>query len=224
VERLPHGYTNLTRRRDRGSIEKRYTGSRRWQNFERELACLTHLQGLLPVPRVIDADRSVPRLLVEEIRGEHGQDLIERGHGRAVLELTGTTLARLQRLPPDTVPTLMGNGAVLVHGDFGPQNMLFDLASGSVAAVVDWESARIGQRVEDLAWAEWIVRMHHPDLVGDLSLLFESSGQTPQWEDRKTWMLRQCKEILDYCESEAMTASAQDWRTRLRQTTGWREP
>jgi hypothetical protein len=36
--------------------------------------------------------------------------------------------------------------------------MLFDLANAPrVTAVLDWEFAHLGQPVEDLAWAEWIV-------------------------------------------------------------------
>jgi aminoglycoside phosphotransferase (APT) family kinase protein len=31
--------------------------------------------------------------------------------------------------------------------------------------VVDWEFAHLGDPVEDLAWCEWIVRMHHPEHV-----------------------------------------------------------
>jgi len=221
VGRLPHGYTNLTRRLGDGSIEKRYEGPGRWRNFEREISCLTRLRGLLPVPNVIDADPSIPMLVLEELRGDHGQDLIEQGHGTAVLQLTGSTLAHLQALPLSTVPTLTGSGAVIVHGDFGPQNMLFDLANAEVTAVVDWESAHVGEAVEDLAWAEWIVRMHHPELAAGLPILFESAGLALPWPDRKAWMVRQCQAILDYCESAGMTASAEHWRSQLSRAAGW---
>jgi Phosphotransferase enzyme family len=49
------------------------------------------------------------------------------------------------------------------HGDFGPNNILLDPATFTVTAVLDWE--RAGPRpdpVDDLAWCEWIVRIHHP--------------------------------------------------------------
>lgn len=40
--------------------------------------------------------------------------------------------------------------SVLVHGDVGPGNFLFR-ADGSIAAMIDWELARIGHPLEDLA-------------------------------------------------------------------------
>src|SRR6202042_425435 len=39
---------------------------------------------------------------------------------------------------------------VLVHGDAGPGNFLFD--SSGITAIVDWELAHAGDPVEDLAW------------------------------------------------------------------------
>lgn len=47
-------------------------------------------------------------------------------------------------------PALEGPG-VLVHGDYGPHNLMFD--RGSVVAVLDWERAHPGHAAEDLAYA-----------------------------------------------------------------------
>ena len=69
------------------------------------------------------------------------------------------------------------SGAVLVHGDFGPQNMIFDVPTGTVAAVVDWELAQLGEPVTDLAWCEWIVRTHHPRLTAALPHLYDGYGR-----------------------------------------------
>jgi aminoglycoside phosphotransferase (APT) family kinase protein len=41
-------------------------------------------------------------------------------------------------------------GQVLVHGDFKPGNML--LRDGRIAALLDWETAHIGDPAEDLGW------------------------------------------------------------------------
>jgi aminoglycoside phosphotransferase (APT) family kinase protein len=49
---------------------------------------------------------------------------------------------------------------VLVHGDYGPNDLLLDPAAGRVTAVLGWEWARAGDPVADLAWCEWIVRTH----------------------------------------------------------------
>ncbi len=48
--------------------------------------------------------------------------------------ISGERLAPQQR-------DLEGTGPVIVHGDFGPQNMLFDDEVGVVVAILDWESA-----------------------------------------------------------------------------------
>jgi aminoglycoside phosphotransferase (APT) family kinase protein len=42
----------------------------------------------------------------------------------------------------------------LVHGDCGPQNLLFDVAAWQVSAVPKWEFADGGDPGEDLAWTK----------------------------------------------------------------------
>lgn len=221
MDRLPHGYTNFTRRLAGGLVEKTYDGPRRWDNARRELACLTALPGRLPVPAVVHHDVGVPRLILTELPGIHGQDLLDAGRHAAVLKLVGSALAALQRIAIDGVPGLAGRGAVIVHGDFGPQNMLLDLSSGSVTGILDWESAHVGGRIEDLAWAEWVVRAHHPDAVDALDILFDGAGLRPPWPDRHAAMLQQIRDVLAYCESAGMEGSADDWRDRLRKTERW---
>jgi aminoglycoside phosphotransferase (APT) family kinase protein len=43
-------------------------------------------------------------------------------------------------------------GARIVHGDYGPHNVLFE-RSGAISAVVDWEMATIGDPLADLAYS-----------------------------------------------------------------------
>ena len=57
---------------------------------------------------------------------------------------------------------------MLVHDDYGPNNMLFDPVTFATAAVLDWELAHTDDPVADLAWCEWIIRMHHPGAVDQL--------------------------------------------------------
>jgi len=224
MDRLPHGYTNLTKHLGGGEIEKRYQGPARWANARRELACLTSLEGHLPVPVVLESDLSVPMIVTGALGGRHGQELIDEGHGDQVLHLVGITLRRLQALDPLTVPSLNGSGTVIVHGDFGPQNMHFNVAADAVVGVFDWESAHLGKPVEDLAWAEWIVRTHHPGAVSALTKLHRASGLNLPWAERHQAMVRQCRRNLAYCESSEMTQSAADWRRLLAQTEAWRGP
>lgn len=221
MSRLRHGYTNLTRRLSDGRVEKRYAGASAWKRCEREYACLTGLSGLLPVPDVFERDAAAPLLIVRDVPGDHGQDMIDAGHAREVLHLLGTILARLQQVPPSTVSELRGTGSVIVHGDFGPQNVLID--DHRVTALLDWEFAHVRSPVEDLAWAEWIVRMHHPDHVDALPELFNSSGLGPQWSTRQAAMLDRCVELLRLAEHEGTSENVDLWRDRLGTTETWSE-
>ena len=222
VERLPHGYTNLTRRvGDR--IEKRYEGADAIVRAEREFASLTGLHGHYPVPEVLQFDSSVPVLFLREVVGRHGQELIDQGHAAAVLRVTGTQLAELQKIGPSVVPGLGGRGEVIVHGDFGPQNMLYSADGTHVAGVLDWEMTHIGSSIEDLAWSEWIIRMHHPDAQDDLPELFTASGLSFNWSERQEWMVRQCRRYLEYCEESGLGAGVAEWRRRLDATEKWHE-
>jgi aminoglycoside phosphotransferase (APT) family kinase protein len=151
VSRLRHGYTNRTRRLTAGVVEKRYDGADAGDRSRREYRCLTSLSERLPVPQVIGWDASVPVLTLVEMPGTHGQDMIETGRGREVLRLLGSLLRELQEIDPASVPGLRGRGDVIVHGDFGPQNVLIE--DGRISALLDWEFTHVGCSIEDLAWA-----------------------------------------------------------------------
>ena len=164
--RLPHGYTNSTVS-DGRTVIKRYLGPNPRERQQGEVAALKALAGLLPVPTVLDQTEGEITLAL--VKGEPGQELLEkapelvlRSVGQTARRLAEVDISRLTGL--ETVPP----GTVLVHGDFGPQNMLFG-STAEPTAVLDWELAHVGDPVDDVAWAEWIVRTHHPHLL--LSLI-----------------------------------------------------
>ena len=222
VSQLPHGYTNRTRRRE-GGIEKRYEGAEPFARAEREFTCLTHLIGRYPVPEVIEFDASGPALLLTVVAGRHGQESLAEGHAPRTLRLIGRQLAILQAINPSTIPHLEGEGDVIVRGDFGPQNIICSLDLSSVAAVLDWESAHLGSPAEDLAWTEWIVRMHHPEAVDDLSELFDGSGLSVSWLERQSAMVKQCRDYVAFCEASGWESAAAEWSRRLGTTERWHE-
>jgi|SRR6266487_931776 aminoglycoside phosphotransferase (APT) family kinase protein len=91
--------------------------------------------------------------------------MIESGLAEPVLRACGQMLRRIHAIDPAQAHVAdhhHRDSAVLVHGDYGPQNCLLGPAAHEVIAVVDWEWAHAGDPVEDLAWCGWIVRMHHP--------------------------------------------------------------
>ena len=154
-----------------------------------------------------------------EVPGAHGQDMIEAGHGREVLQLLGSLLRELQEIDTASVPGLPGQGDVVVHGDFGPQNVLVD--DRRISALVDWEFAHIGRPVEDLAWAEWIVRMHHPRHTDDLPELFGAAQHAPGWTSRQDAMVTRCRALLRTAERAGSPDGISLWHQRLRITEGW---
>lgn len=53
---------------------------------------------------------------------------------------------------------------VLVHGDFKPGNML--LRNGAIVALLDWETAHVGDPVEDLGWITNPLRRREHQIPG----------------------------------------------------------
>lgn len=220
---MPHGYTNRTTV-DGGVVTKAYQGPDAARRCATEAAALRQLAGRVPVPRLLSADDTTLRMSL--MPGAHGQDLIDRGLAAPVLRACGRMLRRIH----DTEPALARAGAgdwppvVLCHGDYGPNNVLLDPDAGDVTAVLDWEWTRTGDRVDDLAWSEWIVRMHHRAHAGALGALFDGYGLMPSWRARQEAMVAQCRSMLSLCERwEPGGAGVHQWRHRLALTQSWTE-
>src|SRR4051794_11250080 len=183
MQPLAHGYTNKTVG-DESVVVKTYTGPRPTERRSREIAALQALQGRFPVPPVIATDHET--LTLGFVAGAHGQDLIDAGHAEDVLRSCGAVLRKLHNLG-------------MMHGDFGPNNILLDPITFDVTAVLDWEWSGTGEPILDLAWCEWIVRMHHRNSVPALVRFFEAYGHTPTWAERHGAMLDRCRQLLDFC-------------------------
>lgn len=211
--RLRHGYTNRTVG-DGEVVRKTYTGPEAEQRLGRELAALTRLRGRVPLPPVI----GVRGLTLELgfVAGEHGQDLVDAGHATEVLRACGATLRTIHGVDQDA------RGRVLVHGDFGPNNVLLDDAL-QVTAVLDWEFAHLGDPIDDLAWCEWVVRTHHSEHVPALGAFFSAyGGPVPPWEQRHKTMLGRCLELADFCARwEPGGAGVDVWHERAVTTAAW---
>ncbi|WP_157720486.1 phosphotransferase [Friedmanniella luteola] len=207
--RLPHGYTNRSWVED-GQVVKEYNAVDGAERLRVEVAALGRSAGVVPVPEVVSVDLGRRRAVLTVMPGRHGQELVDAGFAAPVLAAAGRTLRALHRSLPG-----------LVHGDYGPQNLLFDVTAWEVSAVLDWEFAREGDPVEDLAWAEWIVRTHHPDDVGALPALFAGYGSRPPWPDRQEAMLRRCAELEELCHRRGQAQGAALWDRRQHATRAW---
>ena len=140
--------------------------------------------------------------------GVHGQDLIAAGHAEPVLRSCGETLRRIQAVDRGR--------DVLVHGDYGPNNLLFDPEMFAVTAILDWEWATRGDPVADLAWCEWIVRTHHQGEVRALGALFDGYGHRPTQAQRRDAAATRCRELRDIFPSHRDV-----WQRRLEDTLAW---
>lgn len=183
---------------------------------------LAVVSGVIPVPAVLATGPGWLRMAT--MPGTHGQDLIDAGLARQVLTACGRTLRRLHDLdPPAALSEGNGaSGAVLVHGDFGPNNVLLDGSGAEVTAVLDWEWAHLGDPVEDLAWCEFIVRMHHPAAAPAVNDFFAAYGSLPAWTATQHEILRRCRELADWCELwQPGGDGVREWERRAALVQSW---
>jgi aminoglycoside phosphotransferase (APT) family kinase protein len=88
---------------------------------------------------------------------------------------------------------LMGAGASVIHADPGPYNVIVDPESGGVRALIDWELARIGDPIEDLALLEWNMRIWWGSSGDVLRHLYDAYGSLPEWSRRHAAMIERCR-------------------------------
>ena len=223
---MRHGYTNLTES-DGTVVTKAYQGPDAARRAAREQAALRSFRTLVPVPVLVSG--TATETVTALTPGTPGQDLLDAGHGSMVLRACGALAAVVATLPRTGLPgddETPSPGVVRCHGDFGPQNLLLDPASGEVTALIDWEMVDVGDPLRDLAWAEWIVRMHHPDRVDDLDALFAGYGARPSWADRQDQMVASCERMAAFVQgwsSPGRREALALWRLRTRTTASWLE-
>lgn len=191
MERLPHGYTNETALDD-SIVIKRYVGLGASGRQRTEKSCLEMLGDVLPVPALVHSESSEIRMI--KLAGVHGKELIETKNASSVMSAMGAMLDRVHSTKRMSLD-IPGDGTTLIHGDYGPQNILFTPSGNAVVGLLDWEWAHYGQPIEDLAWVEWAVRTHHPKQVELLSAFYISYGLRPDWSDRQDCMISRCSEL-----------------------------
>ena len=220
---LRHSYTNRTLG-DGATVVKCYQEPGALARSRLEQGMLHALHGQVPVPQILDYRDGC--LTMTFMNGIPGQELLDR-RADGVLRACGTMLWRIHQLGTGGIAALAtaGDGQVLVHGDYGPQNVLLHPATLQITAVLDWEWAHAGHPVEDIAWCEWIIRMHHPRLVSQLGVFFDAyGGAIPPWPARQAAMLGRCRSLLDLSHQRQPGESGEtQWAHRLAVTGAWKE-
>lgn len=206
-----------------GAVLKTYAGPDSIFRQDTERQALRALEGRYPVPKILD--EGPDSLLLEFLPGEHGQDLIDSGHAEEVLYGCGLALKALHGIDISTVfPRGTNREHVLVHGDFGPNNVLLDAETFEVTAVLDWEFSIPGDAVVDVAWCEWIVRMHHPAAVTSLPGFHEAYGSVPSWPVRQAAMISRCLLLQEFSKRlDPEGGAASLWEDRAMITARWVE-
>ncbi len=216
---LPHTYTNdVTVLGD--LVTKRYRGPGAIMRQQREELAIRSVADRLPVATIVDSRPGV--LVLGRVPGRHGQERIDGGEGDAVMFGLGRVLREVQAVSPLFFGEFHGAG-VLVHHDFGPNNVLSADHDDSIALIADWEWSTVGSPITDLAWAEFIVRMHHSEHEDCLQALFDGYGKRPAWSERQAAMARRATALATWVRSYKGAEAASTWDRRSRRIEQWRD-
>jgi Ser/Thr protein kinase RdoA (MazF antagonist) len=179
--------------------------------MRRELDAINAARSIVPVAKVLSVNFDDCVVQFARVLAAPGQELLESGLGGAVMFAAGKALARLHR----------SLGGTLAHGDYGPHNLLFTVDARTIVLVSDWEFSEVdGSLVSDLAWAEWIVRMHHPAQVACITQLFAGYEARPQWSERLTAMVDKCAGFSARARQDGRLSTQRLWDERERDNFG----
>lgn len=218
TKNMPHGYTNQTQLTPRG-ILKRYVGPGAMSRWHTEMSLLPIISEYLPVPTMLK-QKNTGEIITKRIYGLHALDMVDNGQSSEVLKALGKLLKLIQNIPAQKLQGLIpGSGSVLVHGDYGPQNLLLNAKTNEPVAIVDWEWAHLGDIVEDIASVEWTIRMFHTKEVSNIQLFYEAYGDIPPWEMRHEAMMMICKRQLEFARLLGKRKIIQQSQNRLHITS-----
>jgi aminoglycoside phosphotransferase (APT) family kinase protein len=189
---------------DGEAVVKRITRDDARRRRDVEVAMIAGLAGVVPVPRALPSDDPlavrmgyVPGPLAEQwvVDGYRTLGLDEAVRRQVVLlRGCGLMLRALHAVEPRAFAgVLTGQGASVIHADPGPYNVIVDPEDGAVRALIDWELARIGDPVEDLALVEWYHRIWWRSPGEVLRHLYDAYGSRPEWPRLHAAMVERCR-------------------------------
>ena len=133
--------------------------------------------------------------------------------------------ARAVRDVIDSVPALLSDRpAVVCHGDFGPQNVL--VVGDRISGLLDFEDARIGDPLVDVAWWAWLIRAHTPEAFTRTWRPFLCAARIDATEDGFEDRIVTLAILLILETAERFRRSAPErhagWGERISRTLAWR--
>lgn len=112
---------------------------------------------------------------------------------------------------------LQKNDKVICHNDLSPCNTVF--VKNEPIAIIDWDSASIGERWEDITYILWLwinigsLKRDEIDILGQmktaLSFYGNVSGMTDHFADKLIW--RMDKVIMDMDPKNYQYKRTKDW-------------
>jgi aminoglycoside phosphotransferase (APT) family kinase protein len=153
------------------------------------------LNGDQPLPERLATAHHIYDLLADIHRIDWratglGRHLVHPGHhaAAAALDHWEAELGKVKFEPEPELAFVLswlranvpGNDVVtLVHGDFKPGNVLLD-DNNDVTAVLDWETAHLGDPHEDLGWVTNPLRAYEHSIAG----AWETADLLQRWSER----------------------------------------
>ena len=212
---------------DGEAVVKRITRDDARRRRDVEVAMLTRLAGVVPVPRPLSSGDPVA-VRMEYVPGPLAERWVADGYGTLGLEESvrrqvalvrgyGAMLRALHAVSPrNFADVLPGEGPSVIHADPGPYNVIVDPVDGAVRALIDWELARIGDPVEDLALVEWYLRIWWSSPGDVLRHFYDAYGRLPEWPLRHAAMIERCRGYYAASHDEVK-------REQLRRTEAFEE-
>ncbi len=153
-------------------------------------------------------------MLSLETPSEAATQLADVRHGLAAPTVSALEAA-IQRIGPgeDEDPGF-------IHGDFAPINVVMR-DDGTVAALLDFEHARLGSRHSDIAWWGWVVRHHHPKAWAACWATFAAAAEVDPDAAAEHVRARVLIRLLEAAAGAADGAERGRWLRRLRETAAW---
>ena len=218
--RIPWGDSGTTHRLDLGDGRRfaaRAVETRSRDAAVRAVEAMTDAgrAGIpVPAPMLVDVGGTT-WFVTPWIDGDVGArwlDTPERA--RSLATAMGSLHRAVRAIDPSLAPQ------AFVHGDFAPVNVIL-AAHGSVAALLDFEHAHVGDPLADVAWWGWVVRHHHPEAWAAAWPTFcRAAGADPQ-RDASIVHALTLEELSRRAEAAADELTRRGWLDRLAVASTW---